>query len=99
MSFLQSVPFLKEERVFSQRCASREGLEPASFCADDTNGDIRNDIGQRPNWCEQAENHNHEHGECEETAKLGPLKGVARLATVAAYIITTIAISIAAITA
>jgi hypothetical protein len=74
-------------------------LEPASFCTDDTNGDIRNDIGQCPNWCEQAENHNHEHGECEATAKLGPLKYVARLATVEAYIITTMAISIAAITA
>ena len=60
----------------SQRCAVWErineftfALLPASFCADDTNGDIRNDIGQRPNWCEQAENHNHEHGECEATAK------------------------------
>jgi hypothetical protein len=74
-------------------------LEPASFCAADRNGDIRNDIGQRPNWCEQAENHNHERGECEATAKLGPLKDVARLATVGAYIITTMATSIAAITA
>jgi hypothetical protein len=70
-------------------------LEPASFCADDTNGDIRNDIGQRPNWCEQADHHNHEHGECEA----GALKDVACLATVEAYIITTMAISIAAITA
>jgi hypothetical protein len=70
-------------------------LEPALFCADDTNGDIRNDIGQRPNWYEQADHHNHEHGECEA----GALKDVACLATVEAYIITTMAISIAAITA
>ncbi|MGA7656339.1 MAG: hypothetical protein WCA96_06105 [Methylocella sp.] len=61
--------------------------------------DAGDDIGQRPKWCEQAENHNHEHGECESTAKLGPLKDVARLAAVEAYIITTMAVSIAAIIA